>query len=712
MYCERCNIDFPEGLRYCKWCGQTLGERRRVTSELYTCPACSSQVRQGWVFCKSCGSRLEAEGGPKLAEISCPRCGTKSPSSAARCNRCGEDLTEPVAPAAEPAAEASQPGACWSCGEALEPNSLYCKSCGSAVYAGPRISDERQVFCAVCKSPSPVGSFNCRVCGEPLPTTPSVGLETKVHVVPTDSAEQPSTLPDLGEHLAELRRVQSQDVLPTVQVPQVPVPEVNSGAHTFILSTTEGQGVPDQTVTTDDLVSTSGPHKAVEPSSEPTPARESLETNVLSGVADSQTEQTAPTSTLKQTRITAPVEGETTTQMERDEIDEASSRVADEASRAASPPLDKPASPQLYKSASPPVETRVVRDPTLPISSAPTVPSPPETRVSPGPPAPAPVVPERPARESRPAQPRQRPPAPPAKPAVAAQPRRPGVAPQKRSVSAIISVAVALLVLGTGGYVVWWYIAGKSRPEPPPATVPAQVAPTQTPPPVETPKPPAVPPGMVAVAAGSYTIGRNSGDVNDQPAHSVQVGAFFIDRTEVTNSDYKKFIDATSHPAPVSWKGGTYPAGEDKLPVTMVTWQDASDYAEWAGKRLPTESEWESAARGPDGRLYPWGNQWRAGITNIGLKPGKIEEVGRFPEGASPCGAQDMIGNVWEWTGDIMSKYPGSQAKIEQEPNVTYRVIRGGAFDGDKSHDAAYRGYLDASKPWPKVGFRCVKDAK
>jgi len=217
---------------------------------------------------------------------------------------------------------------------------------------------------------------------------------------------------------------------------------------------------------------------------------------------------------------------------------------------------------------------------------------------------------------------------------------------------------------------------------------------------------------MVAVAAGSYTIGRNSGDVNDQPAHSVQVGAFFIDRTEVTNSDYKKFIDATSHPAPVSWKGGTYPAGEDKLPVTMVTWQDASDYAEWAGKRLPTESEWESAARGPDGRLYPWGNQWRAGITNIGLKPGKIEEVGRFPEGASPCGAQDMIGNVWEWTGDIMSKYPGSQAKIEQEPNVTYRVIRGGAFDGDKSHDAAYRGYLDASKPWPKVGFRCVKDAK
>src|SRR5215475_4997571 len=185
MYCERCNIDFPEGLRYCKWCGQTLGERKRVTSELYTCPSCSSQVRQGWVFCKSCGSRLQAEQPQKRSEITCPHCGTKAASSALRCARCGEDLTEPVGTPVERAPDtAKQTGACWSCGEPLEPNSLYCKSCGSAVYAGPRLSEEPQLFCPTCKSPSPVGSFNCRLCGEPLNSAQSSGLETKVHVVP------------------------------------------------------------------------------------------------------------------------------------------------------------------------------------------------------------------------------------------------------------------------------------------------------------------------------------------------------------------------------------------------------------------------------------------------------------------------------------------------------------------------------------------------
>jgi serine/threonine-protein kinase len=218
---------------------------------------------------------------------------------------------------------------------------------------------------------------------------------------------------------------------------------------------------------------------------------------------------------------------------------------------------------------------------------------------------------------------------------------------------------------------------------------------------------------MVKVAGGTYTIGRDGRDSLslEEPAHPVEVKTFFIDRTEVTNADYLKFIEATGHPAPVNWQDGTYRAGDDRLPITEVTWQDAASYAEWAGKRLPTEAEWEVAARGSDGRIYPWGNRWKLGIANIGLKPGKIEEVGRYPDSASPFGALDMIGNVWEWTADEISRYPGSQAPITTEPGSTYRVIRGGAFDGDSKLDASYRGYLDASKPYPKVGFRCVKDA-
>jgi len=190
----------------------------------------------------------------------------------------------------------------------------------------------------------------------------------------------------------------------------------------------------------------------------------------------------------------------------------------------------------------------------------------------------------------------------------------------------------------------------------------------------------------------------------------------------VTNADYLKFVQATGYKAPSNWNGSSIPDGRANFPVTGVTWQDATAYAQWAGKRLPTEAEWEAAARGADGRIYPWGNEWRSGVANIGQKPDKptpeqyptaLKEVGQFPQGKSPTGAVDMIGNAWEWVADEIKVYSGNtETTLNLEPGITYRVIRGGAYDGGKSNDASYRGYLDGSQAYPKVGFRCAKDAK
>jgi formylglycine-generating enzyme required for sulfatase activity len=257
--------------------------------------------------------------------------------------------------------------------------------------------------------------------------------------------------------------------------------------------------------------------------------------------------------------------------------------------------------------------------------------------------------------------------------------------------------------------------------------------PPETPKAEEPPKPPApaVPEGMVMVPAGAYTVGRDDESDLEKPQHTVTLPAYFIDRTEVTNEEYKKFVDATNRKPPANWQGKTYPAGRANYPVTGVTWQDAADYAAWAGKRLPTEAEWEAAARGPQGLRYPWGNEWLPGQANIGVKAGEqakdkqyppqIMEVGGFPQGASPAGALDMIGNVWEWTADELKPYDGNPAtlndifrklNISLKPDTTYRVIRGGAFDGDPQHDASYRGFVSAAQSFPKTGFRCVKDAK
>src|SRR5262249_40914997 len=198
-----------------------------------------------------------------------------------------------------------------------------------------------------------------------------------------------------------------------------------------------------------------------------------------------------------------------------------------------------------------------------------------------------------------------------------ASPAIPQPAPGKKPGVAIATAIVVLLLVAGAGYV-GWLLFGRSRPAPPPPPVIVEQPPVTPPPVPEKPPAPVVPEGMIAVAAGSYTIGRNGADPLEQPEHKVDVRAFYIDRTEVTNAAYKRLVDSTGHKAPSNWTGNTSPEGKGDSPVTGVSWQDAVDYAAFAGKRLPTEAEWEAAARGADARIYPWGNDWRSGVANIG----------------------------------------------------------------------------------------------
>ena len=159
-----------------------------------------------------------------------------------------------------------------------------------------------------------------------------------------------------------------------------------------------------------------------------------------------------------------------------------------------------------------------------------------------------------------------------------------------------------------------------------------------------------------------------------------QKTAYEIDLYDVTNAHYKQFVDATGRRPPSHWRGNEYLSGKANHPVTFVSWGDADAYCRWDGKRLPTEAEWEKAARGTDGRVFPWGNQFeakRANVPPLGLK--ETTPVDAFPEGRSPYGLYDMSGNVFQWTSDWFLPYPGNAV-----PHPNYgeklKVLRGGSF--------------------------------
>jgi len=259
---------------------------------------------------------------------------------------------------------------------------------------------------------------------------------------------------------------------------------------------------------------------------------------------------------------------------------------------------------------------------------------------------------------------------------------------------------------------------------------------------------------MVFIPAGEFTLGSSTPELQawleahtedeaswfaeERPQCRLKLKAYWIGRTEVTNAQYLRFVEVTGHDTPEHWRGGKIPDGLNDFPVVMVDWDDAQAYCAWAGGRLPSEPEWERAARGGDARIFPWGNQWDRGrCRNLEALTGartpspeinaaQLEQwraqhnayrdgpaaVGSYPSGASPFGCLDAAGNVWEWCADwydglAYERYAAGDLTPASSPTQSH-VARGGSFaDGHPRYfRCAWRaGYGPATRE-AFVGFR------
>ncbi len=235
--------------------------------------------------------------------------------------------------------------------------------------------------------------------------------------------------------------------------------------------------------------------------------------------------------------------------------------------------------------------------------------------------------------------------------------------------------------------------------------------------------------GMVLVPAGEFVMGGEGKDLDEdrdeKPVHKVVLPAFLVDKLEVTTAHYASFLNAVKtvkdgeghsylglpQYSPIEQVDGMWrpKAGKEQFPMVNVTWFGDAAYAGWAGKRLPTEAEFEKAARGMDGRKYPWGSTLDYGKLRFGQDA--AGPVGEYPAGASPYGCLDMAGSVWEWTSSVFKPYPYVGTDGREDPASTERrVARGGSFTGEPH--IAHSSYR--FRPYPGyashfLGFRCAK---
>lgn len=228
---------------------------------------------------------------------------------------------------------------------------------------------------------------------------------------------------------------------------------------------------------------------------------------------------------------------------------------------------------------------------------------------------------------------------------------------------------------------------------------------------------------MSVVPSGDFVMGGDKGDEDEAPAHRVHLNAFYIDKFEVTNGRFAKYVEAIQSEPPWGFSDKETPVIHAERPVRWVSWMDAMGYCLWLGKRLPTEAEWEKAARGTDERTYPWGNDPPTPVHAVyGLKEGGAETVsviGDHHRGQSPYGVQDLAGNLYEWVmdwyaEDYYSSFIYNPAVNPRGPGEgTAKVQRGGSYVNTPYRlRSSFRSKGDPTEHDSNVGFRCAQDVE
>ena len=218
---------------------------------------------------------------------------------------------------------------------------------------------------------------------------------------------------------------------------------------------------------------------------------------------------------------------------------------------------------------------------------------------------------------------------------------------------------------------------------------------------------------LIKIPGGTFTVGSDKRD-EAKPTHTVTVPPYYIGKYDVTNTQFIRFESITGYDAGGKWKQFASKWG-DRAPVVGVSWNDAMAYCKWAGLRLPTEEEWELAARGTHGYTYPWGNAWDATRcrNSVDRTADGPAPVGSFPSGASPFGCQDMAGNVSQWTDSWYDRYPESTCS-DPTFGMKYRVVRGSMWE-DRTTQYFYAACRRGGNPeyrYGSIGFRCARNAR